>query len=75
MRGEKGSDIELTIVREGIHQPFDVTITRDIIKVVSVRSKTLEDGFSYVRIAQFQSKTGSEFTAPRLSHFKRTKNR
>lgn len=61
MRGEKGSDIELTIVREGIHQPFDVTITRDIIKVVSVRSKTLEDGFSYVRIAQFQSKTGNEF--------------
>ena len=61
MRGEKGSDIELTIVREGIRQPFDVTITRDIIKVVSVRSKTLDDGFSYVRIAQFQSKTGSEF--------------
>ena len=61
MRGEKGSDIELTIVREGILQPFDVTITRDIIKVVSVRSKTLDDGFSYVRIAQFQSKTGSEF--------------
>ncbi len=61
MRGKKGSDIELTIVREGIRQPFDVTVTRDIIKVVSVRSKTLEEGFGYVRIAQFQSKTGSEF--------------
>lgn len=61
MRGKEGSDIELTIVREGIRQPFDVIVTRDIIKVVSVRSKTLEEGFSYVRIAQFQSKTGSEF--------------
>ncbi|WP_101758868.1 S41 family peptidase [Oceanicoccus sp. KOV_DT_Chl] len=61
MRGKKGSDIELTIIREGVNQPFDVTITRDTIKVVSVRSKTLEAGFGYIRIAQFQSKTGEEF--------------
>ena len=61
MRGKRGSDIELTIVREGAHQPFDVTITRDIIKVVSVRSRALEPGFGYIRIAQFQSKTGEEF--------------
>ena len=61
MRGKKGSDIELTVVREGIRQAFDVTVTRDIIKVVSVRSKTLEAGFGYIRVAQFQSKTGSEF--------------
>lgn len=61
MRGKRGSDIELTIVREGLRQPFDVVITRDTIKVVSVRSKMLEDGYGYVRVAQFQSKTGSEF--------------
>lgn len=61
MRGKKGSDIELTIVREAVRQPFDVTITRDTIKVVSVRSRSLEAGFGYIRIAQFQSKTGSEF--------------
>lgn len=61
MRGIKGSTIELTIVREGLRQPFDVTLTRDIIKVVSVRSRTLEDGYAYIRIAQFQSKTGREF--------------
>ena len=61
MRGKRGSDIELTIVREGTRQPFDVTITRDIIKVVSVRSRSLEPGFGYIRIAQFQSKTGDEF--------------
>lgn len=61
MRGKKDSEIELTIVREGLRQPFDVILKRDIIKVVSVRSKTLEDGYGYIRVAQFQSKTGSEF--------------
>ena len=61
MRGKRGSDIELTIVREGMRQPFDVTVTRDIIKVVSVRSRSLEPGFGYIRIAQFQNRTGEEF--------------
>lgn len=63
MRGKKGSDIELTIVRESLNQPFDITLTRDTIKVVSVRNKMLEDGYGYIRIAQFQSKTGTEFRA------------
>jgi len=59
MRGEVGSDIELTIVRKGKDAPFNVTLTRDIIKVKSVRSRTLEDGFGYVRISSFQSPTGA----------------
>ena len=57
MRGKPGSDIELTIVREGLDQPLKVTITRDVIKVKSVRSRLLEPGFGYLRISQFQSKT------------------
>lgn len=61
MRGPKGSKIVLTVVREGVMKPFELTLKRDIIKVVSVRSKELEPGFSYVRIAQFQSATGKEF--------------
>lgn len=61
MRGVKGSKIELTVVREGLRQPFDVVLTRDIIKVVSVRSRMLEEGYGYIRIAQFQSKSGREF--------------
>ena len=63
MRGEKGSGIELTIVRETLNQPFDITLIRDTIKVVSVRNRMLEDGYGYIRIAQFQSKTGTEFRA------------
>lgn len=61
MRGPKGSDIELTIVREGKNKPFELTLTRDIIKVLSVRSKELDPGYQYIRIAQFQAKTGKEF--------------
>ena len=57
MRGEPGTDIELTIVREGLDKPFQVTITRDIIKVRSVKRRTLEPGYGYLRISQFQSKT------------------
>ena len=57
MRGKPGSDIELTIVREGVDQPLKINITRDVIKVKSVRARMLEPGFGYLRISQFQSKT------------------
>lgn len=60
MRGEPGSDIELLIVRSGVEKPFKVTITRDIIKVKSVKNRMLEPDFGYVRISNFQSKTGSQ---------------
>jgi C-terminal peptidase (prc) len=57
MRGERGSEIILTIVREGVDQPFNITLERDIIKVRSVRSEIIEDDFGYIRIAQFQANT------------------
>lgn len=60
MRGDKGSSIDLTIAREGLNEPFTVTLIRDIIRVVSVRQRWLEPGYGYVRIAQFQSGTGDD---------------
>ncbi|MEH6605317.1 MAG: S41 family peptidase [Pseudomonadales bacterium] len=60
MRGEKDSEIKITFLREGGDGPKTVTIVRDIIKVASVRTKELEPGFAYLRIAQFQAKTGDE---------------
>lgn len=63
MRGPEGSPIVLTILREGMDAPLEITIVRDIIKVKSVRSEILEDGFGYVRIAQFQTDTGAQFRA------------
>ena len=58
MRGEPGTSIVLTIVREGRNSPIRITIMRDVIQVTSVRSRTLEPGFGYVRISQFQNRTG-----------------
>ena len=55
MRGKVGSDIKLTVRREG-KDPFDVTITRAIIKIKSVRSR-VEKKIGYVRITQFNEQT------------------
>jgi len=60
MRGPKGSDIVVTIGRSGEPQPFDLTITRDTIRVASVRERWLEPGYGYVRISQFQKETGAD---------------
>jgi carboxyl-terminal processing protease len=58
MRGEPGSPIVLTIVREGAEQPIKLKLVRDIIKVKSVKSRLLEPGYGYVRLSSFQAKTG-----------------
>lgn len=55
MRGKVGSDIRITVVREG-REPFDVTITRSVIKITSVRSHT-EGKVGYVRITSFNEQT------------------
>lgn len=59
MRGKPGTDILLTVVREGEEGPLKITITRAIIRIKSVRSKILEPGYGYIRISQFQSSTGT----------------
>ncbi len=60
MRGIKGSQVTITIVREGLDQPFDLELTRDIVKVRSVRAEIKENDFAYLRIAQFQLHTGED---------------
>ena len=57
MRGKPGTAIRLTIVREGAQKPLELSVKRDIIRVKSVKSRTLEKGYGYLRISQFQSKT------------------
>lgn len=58
MRGEPGSKILLTVVREGEEAPLKINLARDVIKVKSVKSKMLEKGYGYLRISSFQSGTG-----------------
>jgi carboxyl-terminal processing protease len=60
MRGKPGSDIIITVVREGEDKPIKITITRDIITVKSVRSKMLEPGFGYIRVSNFQTHTAED---------------
>ncbi|MDO8706281.1 MAG: S41 family peptidase, partial [Sulfuricaulis sp.] len=57
MRGKPGTDITLTIVREGESKPLKLTLTRAVIKIQSVKNRILEPGFGYVRITQFQAGT------------------
>jgi len=61
MRGPAGEPILLTIARSSENKPLEIEVVRDIIKVSSVRSNTLEPGYGYVRIAQFQEHTGEQF--------------
>jgi carboxyl-terminal processing protease len=60
LRGEPGTSITLTILREGIAEPFEVTITREIIQARSIRYRELEPGYGYIRIGQFAANTGTE---------------
>lgn len=55
MRGVKGSKVSLTVIRQGSKKPLKFDLVRDIIKVEAVKSKLLENGYGYVRIAVFQA--------------------
>lgn len=61
LRGAKGSFVLLTVIRDGVAKPIVFKLKRDIIRIQSVKARTLERGFGYVRIAQFQETTGAEF--------------
>ncbi|MHC0052211.1 S41 family peptidase [Actibacterium sp. D379-3] len=56
MRGPVGSDIKITVVRQGADEPFDVTITRDTIKLTAVRSRTVGDTV-VLRVTTFNDQT------------------
>ena len=58
---KRAHPLTLTIARGNNTSPLIITVIRDIIKTTSVRHKTLEEGFGYIRIAQFQTNTGAEF--------------
>jgi carboxyl-terminal processing protease len=63
MRGKPGTILRITVVREGVEKPLKIDIKRDIIKVKSVKNRMLDEGFGYVRISQFQSKTAESMVS------------
>jgi carboxyl-terminal processing protease len=58
--GPAGSTVKLTIVRQGVEKPFDVTVTRAKIDVPSIEARMLDSGFGYVRITTFGETTAKE---------------
>jgi carboxyl-terminal processing protease len=60
MRGKPGTPIQLLVVREGVEKPLTFTLTRDKIRVQSVKSKMLEPGLGYIRVSQFQERTSAD---------------
>jgi carboxyl-terminal processing protease len=60
MRGPKGTKVTLTIQREGVPDALVFVLTREIIKIESVRSKMLDGNIGYVRLAQFQDQTAKD---------------
>ncbi len=59
MRGKPNTTIELTIMRKGESRPIVLKLTREVIKVQSVKSKLVEPGYGYLRVAQFQENTAA----------------
>ena len=60
MRGPVKTPITLTVMRQGQAKPIEIKLVRDIIKVRSVRSNMLPDDIGFVRISQFQERTGAD---------------
>jgi carboxyl-terminal processing protease len=73
MRGKPGTDIVLTIVREGETKPLTIRVTRDVIKVKSIKAKLMEPGYGYVRISQFQTQTHEQLVSALASLKKENK--
>ena len=60
LRGVKGTEVTISIHREGLSELQEITIVRDVIPLHSVRSTMLEPGYGYIRITNFQNKTTAD---------------
>jgi carboxyl-terminal processing protease len=60
MRGKPGTAINLKVLRNGVDAPLDIKVVRAQIKTKSVKSKMIEPNYGYVRVTQFQERTGED---------------
>lgn len=63
MRGAPGTKVRLTVKRAGVAAPIVFDLTRDIVRVSSVKGARMVQGIGYLRIKQFQERTHAEFIA------------
>ena len=60
LRGPKGTKVTITILRDGQEKPMDMTITRAMIHIESVKSEMLEPGYGYIKVRNFQVDTADD---------------
>jgi len=60
LRGPKGSQVTITIMRENTPQPRDITLTRAMIQIKSVKAKIFDDHIGYIRLASFHERTAAD---------------
>ncbi|NTW13749.1 MAG: S41 family peptidase [Candidatus Moranbacteria bacterium] len=63
IRGQKGTNVTLTIFREGEEESRDVSVTRDVINVKSVKFTMRDDGIAVLRVSRFGDETDGEYYA------------
>lgn len=73
MRGAPGTEVAITVMRESFERPKEFILKREVIKIKSVKSKTLEEGFGYVRVTQFQERTANDLERA-LNDLRKTSN-
>jgi len=65
LRGPKGSQVTITIMRENTPQPRDITLTRAMIQIKSVKAKIFDDHIGYIRLASFHERTAADLRKAR----------
>jgi len=61
MKGKPGTKVDITILRADKKEPFNITIKREEIRLVTVKSKIVDDSIGYIRITMFDDKTSEDF--------------
>ena len=73
MRGPVGSDLEITIRRRGVKKSLIFIITREIIKIESVKSKIIDTNLGYIRLTSFNENSSSQIS-DKIKEFKKNEN-
>ncbi len=73
MRGKVGTDIEITVRRKGVKKALIFNITREIIKIQSVKSEILEDKVGYLRLNAFNENSSNQIKN-KIKEIKKNKN-
>lgn len=62
MKGEENTQVKVTVYRDGVEEPIDITITRGEIVAITVQSRMLDNNIGYIQISEFEFVTVEQFT-------------